>query len=391
MVEPVVGGIGAALLLLGLTLATIGLYGLLRKPDIFEQLHAAGLVTGSGVILVLLASVGSGRAEIVTSALLVVAFVLVTSSLSTHAIALAAWRQRALRAEARASAGRPGEAAQAAGSPAAMRALVAYDGSPAAGTAVELAASLPWPRGSVILLVGVVGADLPAHAAAEAGPAPVESGAGRFGPALESAAAALARPGLVVERVVRRGHPATAIVDEAAAFGAQLVVIGSRGLGPIRSLLEGSVAMEVVDHAPCPVLVARRATIRSVLLATDGSVASQTATDVLSGWPIFAERRVHVLSVAGETPDDAEAAADEAAGRLRAAGRQPISHVLSGSPVARIVGLADDEDIDVVVLGSRGRTGLTRTLLGSVARDVLSSTPRSVLVVRAVGPAAMRE
>ena len=84
------GLVGSVLLLLGLTLATIGLYGLLRKPDIFEQLHPAGLITGPAVLLVLLASIGTGKPGTITSAILVVGFVLVTSSLSSHAIAQAA-------------------------------------------------------------------------------------------------------------------------------------------------------------------------------------------------------------------------------------------------------------------------------------------------------------
>src|SRR6186997_3666069 len=51
LMELVLGLAGSAVLLLGLSLASIGLYGMLRRPPIFEQLHAAGLVTGSGVIL----------------------------------------------------------------------------------------------------------------------------------------------------------------------------------------------------------------------------------------------------------------------------------------------------------------------------------------------------
>ena len=94
-----VGGlVGTVLLLLGLTLATIGLYGLLRKPDIFEQLHPAGLITGPAVLLVLLASVRSRSPEIITSAVLVIGFVLVTSPLSSHAIAQAALRHARNRA-----------------------------------------------------------------------------------------------------------------------------------------------------------------------------------------------------------------------------------------------------------------------------------------------------
>jgi multicomponent Na+:H+ antiporter subunit G len=84
--------VGAVLLALGLLLATIGLYGLLRMPDIFHQLHPAGLVTGPAVIVVLLASAATGSAEIITSAALVFLFVLITAPLSGHAIAQAAYR-----------------------------------------------------------------------------------------------------------------------------------------------------------------------------------------------------------------------------------------------------------------------------------------------------------
>jgi len=85
--------VAIALLGIGLLLATIGLYGMLRMPRIFDQLHAAGIVTGPAVLLVLFASVATGSAEIITSAALVAVFVLITAPLSSHAIAQAA-RQR---------------------------------------------------------------------------------------------------------------------------------------------------------------------------------------------------------------------------------------------------------------------------------------------------------
>ena len=93
MLETLLDIVAVTALGLGLTLATIGLYGMLRMPEIFHQLHAAGLVTGPAVILVLLASLGSGSAEIITSALLVILFVLITSPLSGHAISQAARRR----------------------------------------------------------------------------------------------------------------------------------------------------------------------------------------------------------------------------------------------------------------------------------------------------------
>lgn len=96
--------LGVALIGIGLVLATIGLYGLLRLPDsdILGQLHAAGLLTGPAVIAVLLAAVDTRNAEVVTSAALVVVFLVVTAPLSSHAIARAAHRREGEGEERRA-------------------------------------------------------------------------------------------------------------------------------------------------------------------------------------------------------------------------------------------------------------------------------------------------
>ena len=94
MIGPILEVAGVALLVLGLTLATVGLYGLLRMPAVFDQLHAAGLVTGPAMLLILLAAVATASAEIITSAALVFLFVLITAPLSGHAIAQAAYRAR---------------------------------------------------------------------------------------------------------------------------------------------------------------------------------------------------------------------------------------------------------------------------------------------------------
>jgi multicomponent Na+:H+ antiporter subunit G len=93
MLESALAVAGTALLALGLLLATIGLYGLLRRPEIFLQLHASGLISGPASLLVLVASLATGRAEIITSALLIAAFVLVTAPLSSHAVGRAALRR----------------------------------------------------------------------------------------------------------------------------------------------------------------------------------------------------------------------------------------------------------------------------------------------------------
>lgn len=81
--------LGTILIALGLAFATAAIVGLLRMDDVYAQLHAAGLITGPALILVLLAALASGDAEIVTSALLILLFVLVTAPLAAHGIARA--------------------------------------------------------------------------------------------------------------------------------------------------------------------------------------------------------------------------------------------------------------------------------------------------------------
>ncbi len=377
MIETVVGLVGGAALLLGLTLATIGLYGMLRRPAIFDQLHAAGLISGSGVILVLLASLATGSAEIATSGLLVVAFVLITSSLSTHAIALAAWRD--------AASARPGGswAGPAVVPPAAMRVVLAHDGSDGAAVATSFAASVPWTEGSSIRLVLVTEGGLR--------PFPSEAASARHEPAsaglrevIDAAATSLRRPGLAIDEVTVQGDAAAAIATEATAFGADLVVIGSRGLGPVRSILLGSIAPAVIDAAPCPVLVARVPVARSALVAVDAAGTGDAAIDAVARWPMFHGVRIVVVNVAtaaaaedGADGDVAEAAAT----RLRAAGRSAVSIVRTGDAATRILEVARAEAADVIVLGSRGQTGVRRAFLGSVGRSVVSSADVSVLVV----------
>lgn len=65
----------------------------------------------------------------------------------------------------------------------------------------------------------------------------------------------LREQGLEVETAVRDGEPGPAVVEEAKEWGADLIVVGSRGHSGLRRLLEGSVSHYVVDHADCPVEV----------------------------------------------------------------------------------------------------------------------------------------
>lgn len=297
-----------------------------------------------------------------------------------------------------------------------MRVLLAVDGSVSSDHASALVSSLALPAGSTIR---VVAAQQPYSdalamtwaAMGDAG-ANIESEEEQDARFLKEAVARvetrLARPEVAVEGFLLHGRPGSAICDEAGAFEADLVVLGSRGHGTIATMVLGSTAAEVVDHAPCPVLVARRDALGALAFADDGSASARTAEGVLTSWPIFAGLPVAVLTVAetavpvaaGFTPglydqvlesytksvDEArEETAKEAsseAHRLADAGHQATAVTLEGDPATELVTYAAERGVGTLVLGTRGHTGLTRLILGSVARNVLLHAPCSVLIAR---------
>jgi nucleotide-binding universal stress UspA family protein len=80
--------------------------------------------------------------------------------------------------------------------------------------------------------------------------------------------------------------------------------------------------------------------------------------------------------------------AAESVAALTAAGREATARTSTGDAAAEIIAAAGEWKADLIVLGSRGRTGLTRLLLGSVARNVLHGSEASVLVVHEPGRTA---
>ena len=95
MLTAVLDILGAVMLALGPIIMTVSVYGVLRMPDVYSQLHAAGLASGLGAITILLASIATRHAATITDAALVIAFLLLTAPISSHAIAWAAYRRRA--------------------------------------------------------------------------------------------------------------------------------------------------------------------------------------------------------------------------------------------------------------------------------------------------------
>jgi nucleotide-binding universal stress UspA family protein len=293
-----------------------------------------------------------------------------------------------------------------------MRVLLAYDGSAGASEAAALAASIAWPKDTVLRVMTVIEPILmPVSGPWDRGSA--------LSPELDAMITASADETLLeaVERLgssgraadgsVLRGRAASTITDYARDFDADLVIVGSRGHGAISTLVLGSVSSEVVDHAPCPVLVARSGTLSRVVFATDDSPSALAAEAILARWAIFAGLPISVLSVAevvhpwstgiaptmyrevldayaaelGESKAEHQGIAADAAARLKESGRLVESEMRDGDAAGEIVAVAEQRGADLIVLGSRGRTGLTRLLLGSVARNVLSGSSASVLIV----------
>jgi nucleotide-binding universal stress UspA family protein len=159
-----------------------------------------------------------------------------------------------------------------------LRILFAADDSPGAETARALVNSLRLPKGSTIRVVRSLG--------------PVPSGESFpeamrtefIAAALESARTdiqAFAEPlragGAAVETEAISGRAGSVIVEEAERWHPDLIVVGSHGRGSVGATVLGSVGAEVIDHAPCPVLVARTTTVSKVVAAQDGSKDADAA------------------------------------------------------------------------------------------------------------------
>jgi len=136
--------------------------------------------------------------------------------------------------------------------------------------------------------------------------------------------------------------------------------------------------------------VAEKAVSHAIELATHHDAAVHTLyvvdTDSMS-LSLGAEQvdriqqgRYHEMD---EVRERAERATGYVADRAREQGLEAVEHVSAGRPHKLIASYATNNDIDLVVMGSHGRGGVTRMLLGSVAERTLRTTTRPVLVVDA--------
>jgi nucleotide-binding universal stress UspA family protein len=214
--------------------------------------------------------------------------------------------------------------------------------------------------------------------------------------------------GVELSQVIADGYPDDLLPKVAADLGADLLVVGSHGRTGLKRLLLGSVAERVVRLAPCHVLVARgdvpSGGYRRIVIGTDFSAIADRAIATGLGFAARDARVdiVHCFQLSPIlTPPDAPAMVpayeqlrDEAmtmlelqgqnlVKRLRAQRDLSITFQLLERPVAH--GLDDharEVGADLVVVGSHGRRGIRRFLLGSVAEVTVRHAPCATLVAR---------
>ena len=303
-----------------------------------------------------------------------------------------------------------------------MRILVAIDGSEHSEAAVDEIARCHYPADSEVRVVSVINPPMPLSAESlataagyhgelekmerERASSAIEKSAARLRESLEGGS-------VKITTEVLAGSPKRVILEEAEAFGADLIVVGSHGYGALERFLLGSVSQAVALHAKCSVEIVRSPEVRRegvrILVAIDGSEHSEAAVDEIAHCHYPADSEVRVISVVepsyfpttflGDGVDMnvfdqmekyarevARAAVEKAAAKLRAGEdshkRSVTTKVLSGSPKGVIIEEAEAFGADLIVVGSHGHGMLERLLLGSVSQAVALHAKCSVEIVR---------
>jgi nucleotide-binding universal stress UspA family protein len=202
--------------------------------------------------------------------------------------------------------------------------------------------------------------------------------------ALERAVEAAHEAGVDASAEILLGDDAAPVLlDEASR--SDLLVVASHGLSRAAAISLGSTAAAAVHGAQVPVLVARRppegvAFPRKILVASDGSPEAGRAVEVAARIAQAHQSGVYLLTVERRRHGDPSRIAAETADLSAALGHEPTVIREHGKPSERVVELAVRERISLVVLGSRGLTGIRA--LGSVSERVAQDASCSVLVAR---------
>ncbi|CAK0740385.1 putative membrane transporter protein [Gammaproteobacteria bacterium] len=180
------------------------------------------------------------------------------------------------------------------------------------------------------------------------------------------------------------------IVKEAEKQRVDAIVMGRRGKSGMMRTMLGSTTARVIGHTACSVLVVPRAAHiegKTILVAVDGSRHSDTAAAAAGN--LARQCKVPMVAVSVTNEDtaptrqrEAEAVLSRVTRLLAKSGVSIQGKMLRGRPELAIVEAARSEGSDLIVMGSHGRTGLERVLMGSVSERVIGHAECAVLVVK---------
>jgi len=204
--------------------------------------------------------------------------------------------------------------------------------------------------------------------------------------------AAADKLGVALKVVVPQGQlPHAAIVATVEKIRPDLIIMGRRGKHRLADIFMGSVTARVIGRSPVNVLVVPRGGMvgfQRILVASDGSPYSQAAWELALAMAKQAKSRLIGVAVAPEKGDIIEAqaimrrmltAASLAGVPMKGVNPQGVA------PDTGIVQQAIKNEVDLIVVGSYGRTGLKKLLMGSVTERVIGGSPCPVLVVKQPG------
>ncbi len=203
----------------------------------------------------------------------------------------------------------------------------------------------------------------------------------------------------LIKTVCEEGEPHERIVDLADAENCDVIVMGRRGLRRLERVLIGSVTARVIGHSQRDVLVVPRNTAigwKKILLATDGSRYSKAATEKAIAFAKSYGGEIVAVSVVdvptefyAEAPKAVEDMIRQARGytldvkkQAEKDGVKTESFTAEGEAYEAITKLAKEQGVNMIIMGSHGRTGLKRLLMGSVTEKVIGHALCPVLVAK---------
>ncbi|MEC4670789.1 MAG: universal stress protein [Nitrospirota bacterium] len=218
---------------------------------------------------------------------------------------------------------------------------------------------------------------------------------------LDRTAAALPVDSGPISRVHEIGFPSHVILETAQSAHSDLIILGARGCGPIKELVLGSVSHRVLLHAPCSTLVVKSPfpTLRHILVTVEGQEDAAIILRALLSMPfrepvkmtvltVWPHPRVPWLITLGQSQlleekalKNAQEMVDQIAGQFGAK-YQSTGTVGMGDPAYVILEQERILNPDLIVVGSHGRKGISRFLLGSVSHTLVHQARCPVLVVR---------